>query len=152
MVRPMKNRILFLTILMMNFCLTLKAQINDSLTLQIFENKTFNAREIIGLKDFKYEPQISIIELAQSDDVYGNITTFKNGKFTSGNIGPCGNECRVTVSGTYSFTGNKIYLFLETIFFWKECSHEPIQTINKEIGTFNWEQEEDGTVKLSLVN
>lgn len=139
---------LILTIVIIDFGLTLKAQ-NDSLTERTFENKTFKTNQIIGVKDFNHNPIISSIELYQANDVYGNITTFKNGKFTSGNIGPCGNECRITASGTYSFKGNKIYLFLETISFWKECSNEPKQTINKEIGTFIWEIDDNGTIKLT---
>jgi|GEM_PF-5929919 len=144
----MKYIKLILTILIINFGLTLNAQ-NDSLTGKNFENKTFKTNQIIGVKDFNYDPIISGIELYQPNDVYGNITTFKNGKFTSGNIGPCGNECRITTSGNYSFKGNKIYLFLETILFWKECSNEPKLIINKEIGTFIWEKDDNGTIKLT---
>jgi len=144
----MKYIKVILTILIINFGLTLKAQ-NDSLTERTFENKTFKTNQIIGVKDFNYNPIISSIELYQANDAYGNITTFKNGKFTSGNIGPCGNECRITASGNYSIKGNKIYLFLETIFFWKECSDEPKQIINKEIGAFIWEIDDNGTIKLT---
>lgn len=145
----MKYIKLILTILIINLGLNLKAQ-NDSLTEKTFENKTFKTNQIIGTQLFNYNPVVSSIELYQANDVYGNITTFKDGKFTSGNIGPCGNECRITVSGNYTIRGNKIYLFLETISFWKDCKDKPMQKINKEIGTFTWEKDEDGTIKLIL--
>ncbi|MBL4668108.1 MAG: hypothetical protein JKY30_02445, partial [Flavobacteriales bacterium] len=90
---------------------TLKAQVIDSLTESTFESETFKTNEIIGLKDFKYNPIVSTIVLSESTEqtVYGNITTFENGIFSSGNFGPCGNECRVTVSGKYLFKGDKIH-------------------------------------------
>lgn len=147
----MKYIQLILTIVTLNFGLTLKAQ-NDNLTEKTFENKKFKTNQIIGVKDFRYDPVISSIELYQANDPYGNITTFNNGKFTSGNIGPCGNECRITASGSYTIKGNTMYLFLETISFWKDCKDKPIQKINTEIGTFVWEKEKDGTIKLSLAD
>jgi hypothetical protein len=151
MKKQMKNIKLILTILIINFNLTLNAQ-NDSLVEKNFENKTFKTNQIIGVKDLNYNPTIHFIELYNANDVYGDITTFKNGKFTSGNIGECGNECRITASGNYSFKGNKICLFLEEISFWKECSNEPKKIINKEIGTFRWEIDDKGTIKLTSEN
>ena len=114
----MKYIKLILTLLIINLGTTLKAQNNNSLIAKTFENKSFKTNEIIGLKDFKYNPMVSKIEFYEPKDkyLYGNITTFKNGKFTSGNYSKCGNECRITASGKYSFQGNKIYLFLELIF------------------------------------
>ncbi len=145
---------IILTILAINLGLNLNAQIDNSLTKKTFENKTFKTNQIIGLKDFKYNPKISNIELYEPKEkgLYGNITTFQNGKFTSGNIGPCGNECRITASGNYSIKGNKIYLFLETISFWKDCKNIPTQKIYKEIGTFAWKRDKNGTLKLAVVN
>ena len=147
----MKYIKLVLTILTINFALTLNAQVTDSLAKKIFENKRFKTNQIIGIKDFKYNSEPSRIELYEPNDkyLYGGITTFKNGKFTSGNIGPCGNECRITVSGNYSIKGNKIHLFLETISFWKDCKDKPMQKIYKEIGTFNWEKDKNGKINLT---
>ena len=53
----MKYIKLILTILIINFGLTLNAQ-NDSLTGKNFENKTFKTNQIIGVKDFNYNPVI----------------------------------------------------------------------------------------------
>ena len=147
----MKYIKIVLTILTINFGLTLNAQVNDNLAENIFENKRFGTNQIIGIKDFEYNTKVSDIELYEPNDEYpyGDITTFKNGKFASGNIGPCGNECRITVIGNYSIKGNKIYLFLETISFWKDCKDKPIQQINKEIGTFIWEKDKNGKINLT---
>ncbi|MCB6096007.1 hypothetical protein [Flavobacterium psychrophilum] len=144
---------LVLTISIISFSLTLNAQINDSLFKKTFENKKFKTNQIIGLKDFKYNPNISDIELQEPNDnyPYGNITTFENGKFTSGNIGFCGNECRITVSGNYYIKRNKIYLFLQTISFWKDCKNRPTENINKEIGKFTWKKDKNGKIKLTAV-
>lgn len=147
----MKKIKLILTFLIINFNLNLNAQ-NDSLVENTFENKTFKTNQIIGVKDLNYNPTIYYIELNKANDVYGNISTFKNGKFTSGNIGECGNECRITASGNYSIKRNKICLFLEEITFWKECNNEPKKIINKEIGTFRWEINDKGTIKLTSEN
>ncbi len=149
----MKYIKLILIILEINLGFNLNAQTNNSLTEKTSENRTFKTNQIIGVKDSKYNPAMSNIELYEPNDklLYGNITTFKNGKFTSGNIGPCGNECRITASGNYSIKGNKVYLFLETISFWKDCKDKPMQKIDKEIGTFFWKKEKNGILKLTPV-
>lgn len=147
--RAMKYLNIILLIFIYSFGSVSNAQFSDSLNDTIFENKTFVSNEIIGFENFKYNPTVAYFELNKPDDVYGNITTFKNGKFSSGNIGPCGNECRVTVSGTYALEGNLISLFIETISFWKECINDPKQIINAELGTFVWENGDNGTIKLT---
>lgn len=139
-----------LTLLTISLGLSLNAQTNAGSAKNVFENKSFGTNQIIGYKDSKYNPNVSPIELYQLDIdyPYGFITSFQNGKFTSENSGPCGNECRVTVSGNYSVKKNKIYLFVEKISFWKECKHKPTQIINKKIGAFVWEEGENGSLKL----
>ena len=149
--RNMKNMKLILILLAIGFSIALQAQVTDSLALHTFEGKTFKTNQVIGLKDFEYDSLVSTIELAESTKQFspGNITTFNDGVFSSGNFGPCGNECRVTVSGKYFFKEDKIHLFLETISFWKDCSDLPKRTINKEIGAFAWYKGENGTIILT---
>lgn len=123
------------------------AQINVSDTLPAsFENIVWNADEVIGLKNFNYGGQFNVISLdtVNPQNPYGNITEFKDNKFTSHNQGFCGNECRAFVTGTYKVDGNKIDLFINTIVYAKDCAGTPAQVINKPFGTFYWVKNEYG--------
>ena len=129
------------------------AQKADSSLSSILIGKAFFAKEIIGIKDFSYNPEVETIILTpiKENTPFGNVTSFKDGIFISGNYGECGNECRVTVTGKYGLEGNTIYLFVESIRYWKECSDKPMLSIQKDIGTFSW-QIHEGVITLNKVN
>ena len=87
----MKN-ILLLVILCFNY--SLQAQIQDSLAIDFLNNKSFLTNQVIGVTDnLIYAPIGKVIELQEPENniLLGYVTTFKDGKFTSGNFGECGN-------------------------------------------------------------
>lgn len=150
----MKLLITVIALFIWNLSPNLYAQQTENVDSKIFEDKTYLSNQIIGIKNFKYNDSIiSKIELYVPKDkyIYGNITTFQKGKFTSGNRGPCGNECRITVTGSYTIKKDKISLFLETIAYWKDCKNNPTQIINKKIGIFTWNKDQNGNLQLTAV-
>jgi len=108
-----------------------------------FENKRWSTNTIIGATNFKFDSKIPeiILDTLDSKYPYGYITNFlPDQTFISYNIGPCGNECRMTVKGTYLLTENRIELLADSISYWKECSNRPVEKLNTSLGSYLWQQ------------
>ena len=117
-------------------CLYTKAQ-------DPFKNKRWSTNTIVGATNFKFDSKIPeiILDTLDSKHPYGYITKFlPDHTFLSYNIGPCGNECRMTVKGKYTLNENRIKLSVDSITYWKECSHKPVERPNTSIGMYVWQQ------------
>ncbi len=124
----------------------------DSLTQNTFENKTFVSINPIGINmNLEFDPNFADLEIS-IDKLHeisnGYRTTFANGEFNSIMFSECGNECRANVTGTYTFQGDKIILYLNSIDYWKQCQDRQDLIINKPIGTFSWKKEKNGKIAL----
>lgn len=125
----------------------------DALKIDVFDGKAFYTDQIIGWIDSGAVSTVKSVQLnpVQTGNPYGNITRFKDGVFTSGNVGECGNECRVRVSGTYALEGEHIHLYLKEVEFFKECSHRPKVEVNRDLGRYTWLLNKAGVIELELV-
>jgi hypothetical protein len=99
---------------------------------------------VIGLRDFKFNstPTEIVLDTLNQKYPYGYITEFlPDHQFISYNIGPCGNECRMMIRGTYSLTGNTIELFVKSLSYAKDCKSTPTEEVNTSFGIYQWEQQ-----------
>lgn len=72
------------------------------------------------------KPERFLIFPAPKEHPYGNHLYFTDSvHFVSGNMGPCGNECRVSAYGRYYTFANTISLWTDSTIHWKQCAAIP---------------------------
>lgn len=116
-----------------------------------FKNKQWSTNTLIGFSNFKFDPKLPeiILDTLNHKYPYGYITRFSaDHTFTSYNMGPCGNECRISIKGTYTLNEHRIELVVDSISYWKECSHKPVEKYNTSLGWYVWKQK-DSTIVLT---
>ena len=128
---------LLLTIAFFCICRFSRAQ-------EAFRKNRWSTNTVIGLNDFKFSsaPTDIILDTLSRHYPYGYITEFlPDNQFISYNIGPCGNECRITTKGNYTATKHTIELFVKSLSYAKDCKDMPLEEIDTSLGVYRWQQQ-----------
>jgi len=136
------------------FILTILFICLHSQAQNIFTQNRWSTNGVIGLNDFKFrnKPVDIVLDTLNQTYPYGYITEFlPDHQFISHNIGPCGNECRMIIRGTYTIDKDTIALFAKSLSYSKDCKNKPSEEINTPLGIYRWEQKDTRIILTPLI-